>query len=145
MPQVSKRLVSKDLDFRIQNTLWDALAYVKDEDSVKKFLEDLLTPTEKIMLSKRLAIAVLLVKNYDYRSISQVLKVSTTTIASVATWLKIAGTGYRHVIEHILKEEKWVRILDLIDEILYEVLPSPKGKRVFGPKGPRTPIISKNI
>lgn len=145
MAQISKRPLTKDIEMRVLYTLWDALAYLKNEADTKKFLEDLLTPTEKVMLSKRLAIAVLLTKNYDYKSIKQILKVSSGTINNIAKWMKISGSGFKMTINHLLKEQKWIRVLDMINEVLHETLPNPKGKRIFNPRGPRKPIVSKSI
>ncbi len=42
---------------------------------------DLLTPAERIMLVKRIAVIYLLLKNIDYRIICQSLKVSNTTVS----------------------------------------------------------------
>ena len=144
MAQVSKKLLNKDIEERILNTLWDGVSFVKDYQEARMFLEDLLTPTEKIMLSKRLAIAVLLTKGYGYLNISNTLRVSSDTIKEVSNWLKISGNGYRLVINRLLKQERWIRVLATIDDFLYS-LPHPSGKKVFGPKPARRKIKPKTI
>ncbi|EKE12532.1 MAG: hypothetical protein ACD_13C00191G0028 [uncultured bacterium] len=48
------------------------------------FFDEFLTPTEQIMLAKRMAISLLLAKNYNYQDISDILKVSNGTIAEVS-------------------------------------------------------------
>ena len=59
------------------------------------------------MLGKRLAIAMLLEKGYDHRTIHSILKVSTTTVSSVNFWLQTKGKGYRKVIRAIQDSKKW--------------------------------------
>ena len=55
-------------------------------------MDDFLSPTEKTVLVKRLAIAVMLIKGNDYNSIRQTLKVTPVTISKIS--LKIAhGNG----------------------------------------------------
>ena len=47
---------------------------------INKFLEDFFSPTERTVMAKRLAIAVLIAKGNDYRTIAQILKVTPITI-----------------------------------------------------------------
>lgn len=107
MTQVSKYPLSKALEEQMFNLFFRSLADLRLPSDIKEFLDDLLSPTEKTMLAKRLAIAMLLVRNYDHRTIKQTLKVSLTTISKVRFWLKNQGKGYRMVIDKFLKEEKW--------------------------------------
>lgn len=104
MPQVSKRIISKDIESRMFETLWEAIAKVKSTEEVQTFLNDLLSPTEKTMMAKRLAIAALLLKGFNYESIKDSLKVSNETIAKVAVTLNV-NTGYKLVVGKIAKSE----------------------------------------
>ena len=83
MSQVSRNPLSKESNYEIQAALWWLLARLDNDSDIRNFLNSLLTKTEKIMLAKRLAIAFLLSKNYNYRDISDALKVSTTTVARI--------------------------------------------------------------
>ena len=65
MTQVSRIRLPKAVEDQMHGALRKALADLRTEEEVGEFLEDLLTPTEKIMLGKRLAIAILLDKGYD--------------------------------------------------------------------------------
>ena len=135
MPQVSKRPLSKNL----YSIFWQTLADLKSSADVKEFLTDLLTPTEKVMLAKRLAIALMLIKGYDYASIRSSLKVSPQTIGSVSLWLKYSGSGYRKSIERIIKKQKIAGLIRNVENLLQEIKPErtfakvvqkgfPKGK-----------------
>lgn len=127
MPQVSKYPIAQDVYNRIFEIFFKTIANVKNTYEVKEFLEDFLTPTEQIMLAKRLAVAVLLAKDYDYRAISKILRVSPATIAAVSVFFKYAGKGYKKVVEKILKEEKREEFWNKIDDLLSETIP-PKGR-----------------
>lgn len=78
---------------------------LKSVEDARLLLGDLLTRTEKIMIAKRLAIAVLLAKGYDYRSIINILKVSFTTINAILKQQVIDGRGYKKAVDKILKNE----------------------------------------
>lgn len=106
MAQVSKYPISAKVYGRILEIFFKSLVEIKGKTEAETFVKDLLTPTEQIMLSKRLAIAFLLEKDYDYRTISKILRVSTTTVGRVNLARKYGGKGYQRMIKKILKEEK---------------------------------------
>lgn len=81
----------------------EALLNLKNTDEVVKFLIDLLTKSEALMLAKRIKIAKLLIEGKDYRTIGGLLKVSHGTIAKVAEWLTEAGEGFRLIAERTKK------------------------------------------
>lgn len=128
MPQVSRRKVQKEIEVRMFEIFWREIADLKDAKETEMFFNDLLTRTEKIMLSKRLAIAIMLLKGNDYAVIKDALKVSTTTVASVNSWLNHGGEGYKKVVEKILKREKFEKLMPTsVSELIEGSLP-PKGK-----------------
>ena len=127
MSQVSRRVLSKEVQERIFEIFWQALASCSDQKTVATFLEDLLTPTEKVMLAKRVSIAFLLMKGYDYRSITETLKVSTPTIWTVNLWLKENGSGYKIALEKILRSEKWRKFWQDIERKIEDAFPPRYG------------------
>lgn len=138
MPQVSKYPLAKNTQGRLYRLFWETIADLKDPLKVEEFFDDLLTPTEKIMLAKRLAIAVMLIKGYDYASIRSLLKVSPGTIGSISLWLKYSGSGYRKIVEKLLKKEKFEKILKNIDSTIELIKPEKTFSRVLAkgfPKG----------
>jgi len=138
MTQVSKYPLPEALEKQMFNLFFRALADLRLPSDIKDFLDDLLSPTEKTMLAKRLAIALLLAKDYDQRSIKQTLKVSLTTVSKINFWLKNQGKGYRKVINKFLKEEKWQEFWQKLGDFIKEAtdtkhrLPSS----YHPPKGP---------
>lgn len=112
MTQVSKYPISKNVFDRIFEIFLRSFIKIKNKEQADQFISNLLTPTEKIMLAKRLAIAFLLEKNYDYRTIQSIIRVSSPTITSVNMSLKYGSEGYRKLIAEIIKEEKLVSLLE---------------------------------
>lgn len=126
MTQVSKYPVSKAVEERIFEILFKVLAGMGEPKEVEQFLEDFLSPVEQIMLAKRLSIAVLLTKGYNYDEIRKVLRVSPPTISQVAISLKYAGEGYKEVVDKLIKEEKIKKFLQDAKDVILDRVP-PKG------------------
>ena len=129
MAQVSHRRISAKVEKRIFDLFFQAIAKLDNERDVSVFLDDFLTPTERIMLAKRLSIALMLIKGYDYRTIQSTLKVSLPTISGVSVWVKYRGRGYQKILERILRQEKFNDILEKVDETIGKVFSPvpPKG------------------
>lgn len=121
MAQVSKYPIHKDVEKRIFEIFKTTISSLKDQEEIEEFLEDFLSPVEKIMLAKRLSIAVFLAKGYSYPTIASILRVTPTTIATVSLSLKYSGKGYKKMVEKILRDEKtdafWEKVEDLLSHI----------------------------
>jgi len=138
MPQVSKYPLSKLTESRLYKLFWETIADLKTAIKVEEFLNDLLTPTEKIMLSKRLAIAVMLLEGYDYVSIRSILRVSPGTIGNISLWLKYSGSGYRKALEKLIRKEKIENIIQTIEDTVEILKPEKTFSKVLAkgfPKG----------
>lgn len=143
MTKVSRRYLNKELENRIFEVFLKTIVDIKTHIEAKNFIEDLLSPTEKIMLVKRLAIAVLLARGKTYDVIDDTLKVSRATIMRVSYWLKNGKSGYKKVVDNILKARNKEAFIDKVEEILLRLSPpkrfrsmqfenkSRKGKELF--------------
>ena len=127
MPQVSKYPLPKDVYDQIQDLFINSVVKLGNKRKVKDFFGHLLTPTEQVMLAKRLAISYLLAEKYDYRSISSLLRVSTTTVSKVAGIYKY-NKDFRNYINRIIKEEQFEEFLLGIGEKLTSILSAGKSK-----------------
>lgn len=121
MPQVSKYPISKAVADRIFGVLIKALTKFKDKNEADDFAYDLFSPTERIMLAKRVAIAYLLLKSYQYREISKILRVSLTTIGSVSLCLKSGRGAYEKILDRITKEESLDEFFTQVAEKLLSI------------------------
>ncbi|MBI4130091.1 hypothetical protein HY468_02125 [Candidatus Roizmanbacteria bacterium] len=126
MAQLSKYPMDKQLEERMYEVFYQTLADLKTSESVQEFLCDLLSKSEQTMLAKRLAIAVLLVKGANYAYIRDVLKVSTSTVVAVHSWLESGGVGYQRAIDRLIRQEKTEAFLDTIEEVIERItIPRP--------------------
>jgi uncharacterized protein YerC len=126
MSQVSKRKLDPELERKIFHYFFLTLSSLNKKE-LEKFLDDFLSPTERTMLAKRLAIALLLSKGYDYRQISQVLKVSICTVGSVSLMLKLEKGGLRRAVGKALRRESIKKLVaELIGDFFYGGILPPK-------------------
>src|SRR3990167_2485025 len=123
MSQVSKRVLKPEIEERLFKNFWELFANSKNPKDIQLFLEDYLSPTEKVMLAKRMAIALLFSKGYDHRSISSLLKVSTSTVNNIARTLRIKGNGYKIVIQKYLQKESTKEFFQELERLIYRLQP----------------------
>src|SRR3989338_1286537 len=112
MTQISKYPISENVWSRIFEIFLNTFVKIKTAEEADQFISDFLTPTEKIMLAKRLAIAFLLEKGYDYRTIQKIIRVSAPTITSVNTARKYGSEGYKKLVAKIIREEKLINFFE---------------------------------
>ena len=73
---------------------------------MEDLFDSLFTKTERLMLAKRLAIALLLERGRSYKDISRVLKVSSVTIGLVRNNIMKGNQPYSDLIRNLLKALK---------------------------------------
>ena len=127
MTQVSRRFLDHKTQKYIFETFISAASKLSSPTLTQSFFQDLLTPTEQIMLAKRLCIAYMLQKSYSQRHISNTLKLSTTTITRVSNVLKSQNSGYKKVLKMMLEDEKVIEFFNKLDSVLSKFTLPPKG------------------
>lgn len=130
MAQVSKRRLPELLEKRIYEILWRTISDVTTPEQAEKLLADLLTQTERIMLAKRMAIAVMLEAGSSYLKIRDTLHVSTATIMVVKNRFHEKGDGYKAAVAKLSQDKK---IRDLFSKI-GEKLEGLTEARPYSPK-----------
>ena len=81
MARISKKKLEKDVLEKLFGLFFEIVGKKNNKEEFRKVIQELLSPVERIMVAKRIAIVYLLLKNIDYRVIEEVLKVSSATIA----------------------------------------------------------------
>ncbi len=122
MPQVSKNKLEKDLKEELQSCFYKSFLNLETEKEAREFLDDLITPTEKIMLAKRMGITKLLKEEFRYRKISGVLKVSYATVGKIKEKLR---SNMTKTFNNKLKKKYWKRFV----KISKALLPYSKGQK----------------
>lgn len=131
MPQVSKYPLRKEIFERIFELLLKTITDSYGQKEAVGLIDDLLTPTEKIMLAKRLSAAVLLRKGYRYKDIQQILRVSKPTIATVNLYLKHGSGGYKKFVDKVLREEGIGEFWEKVEDLALSTVSKGKGNGVW--------------
>jgi uncharacterized protein YerC len=127
MAQVSRRKLKKEVEQKIQTLLTHSLSFCTNQKAVSDFIDDLLTPTEQIVLSKRLAIAYLLEKGYSYAVIKDLVKVTNSTIGAVSLMLKKQGNGLRSIFDKVKKDKDITKVFEELGDFAIELIGMGKG------------------
>ena len=115
MTRISKYRVEDKVLKKLYFMMFEIISNMDEEERFKGIMNELLSPTEKIMIAKRVAIIYLLMKNIDYLIISDVLKVSSTTIAKFHM-IMIDGKEIKSILEGLIGNEK---IKDFFEELFF--------------------------
>lgn len=102
--KVQMRQLSNKERIEILDTLYTAAGTIRGRDAMKLFLRDLLTPSERVMLGRRLMIARRLLAGESTVKIAADLKVGRDTIWRVQKWLNDELQGYEKAVINLEKE-----------------------------------------
>lgn len=113
MPHVSRKRLKKKTFARINEHFVNTAGNLGSSQEMKKFLNEVLTRTERTMLSKRLALIFMLKKGYSFMAIRNTLKVSPSTVTRIWKKLKLGSFSYisskipKKVSTNKLKNDFW--------------------------------------
>lgn len=110
MPQVSKIKLDKKIEEKLVYNLKLILTKVNKYEDMDSFITSLLTPTERLMLAKRIAIIVLIKENLPDSKIASALHVTRVTVSKMRYFLEARGEGYEVVIR-VLNNERLMKEL----------------------------------
>jgi|SRR3989344_5474648 len=80
MPHVSKRRLKKDIYNRVHEDFAELLVEICGYGNRDAFVQELLTKTERLMLGKRLATVLMLMKGYSAYRVERTLKLTEQTV-----------------------------------------------------------------
>ena len=103
MPHISKKKLKRKVFLDIYTRLFEALATDQKAGTHKKFIAELLTPTEKIMIAKRLALIVMLGRGCTLPEIVKALKVSPSTVERIE---KRFNSSYKGIGKCFISEDR---------------------------------------
>lgn len=126
MTRISKNRLDKALEDEMFSQFWLSLSLLNTAGTAASFFTDLLSSTEGVMLAKRFTIAVLIFRGKKFSEIKRIIHVSDSTISSVNAWLKNAKPETRKVLETIIKDSRWQKLLDQFESLL-DTLPLQYG------------------
>ncbi|MBT3293430.1 hypothetical protein HN512_00130 [Candidatus Peregrinibacteria bacterium] len=98
MGKIDYRSLKRQKYEQIGQLLWGTMSSAKNVRELSKFMEGLLSPSEKIMVSRRIQVAKKLIKGKSKFSIQEELQVGQSTVESVKRWLEKAGPETRRIL-----------------------------------------------
>lgn len=113
MPHVSRIKLNQKIEKDLIDIFDLVLTKLSKKENVNSFLLALLTPTERLMLAKRLGIIMLLKEGFSESEISQTLHVTRVTVSRMQLFLEARGQGYELALR-ILQNEKLAKDLKVM-------------------------------
>lgn len=123
--KVKPRKLKNGERMRYLDTLYTAISSLNSREEVKRFLRDLLTESERVMMGRRIIIAQRLLEDKSYLEIKQELGVGMDTIIRVHRWLEDDIDGYEKVVkklEKVLESRQEKRDKAYLDPFSFEGL-----------------------
>lgn len=84
---------------KILNEFYSLVTSLRTRQQIINFFRDILTPSEGIMLARRIQIAKLSLQGYGSIEISRKLKTGVDTVAKVQRWLKESSEDYAKILK----------------------------------------------
>jgi uncharacterized protein YerC len=110
----------KNEDYKkIFSIFYKVIGETENKNEFSKILFDLLTPAERIMLIKRIAVIYLLLKDVNYLTICKILKVSNGTVSKYKLLIE-SSSGIVPVLKKMIGNEKiWLFFEEIFSQIFY--------------------------
>lgn len=116
MPQVSKRYIPEEKLRRIFDLFFNLIVSLKDKNEAENVLAEFLTPTEKIMIAKRIACFYLIFKKVPASQIADSIKLSISTV----THLVYVFENSKWIKKFLTKRLTQERIKNFLEDVFVE-------------------------
>ena len=118
---LSKRPIKEKILIKLYRLFFEVIIKADSKADFLSLMDEILSPTEKIMMAKRIGIIYLLIKKVDYREIGDILKVSSATTGKYALYFHDKNSYLVNIIKDMLVKEKNMGFLeDLFAEIMFQ-------------------------
>ncbi len=122
MTRVSKKYINKKIILKLYRLFFEVFSRSDDQQSFLSLIDDILSPTEKVMIAKRLGMIYLLIKGVDYRTIADTLKVSTSTVLFYSVVYKEKKVQTTKLIKQMIEKEK---VLNFLEDLFVDLTIHP--------------------
>lgn len=104
MAKVKSHRIDPKEKYRIINEFFEIISNLKSKKEIVDFFVGLLTPSEVVMMARRIQVAKMIVEGKGYDEIMRRLKVSCQTVTKIEHWLHGKGEEYDIWISRCLNE-----------------------------------------
>lgn len=112
MARISARRLNPKLQNRMFYIFWKSLAELTQARELEFLTNDLFSPVEKIMITKRFLVAILLLQGASFRQICNLLKVSPNTVNNVSKKIRGKSRGFSQILSHLLRHRDVAKFVE---------------------------------
>lgn len=130
MTHISRKKIKKDVAGELADQFLTFLALARTKQDARVLARELLSQTERVMLAKRLAVVVLLVRGYSFSQIEDALGVTGQTVVRI--WKQIREGKFEKIVRYARKHTghfKSESFMDMFIRIIHIGMPPRSGKR----------------
>jgi Trp operon repressor len=99
MPKLDYRKIGKTKYEAFGRQFWKTCMKAKNTQDLTRFIDGLLSPSEKVMVSRRILIAKMLLDKKSTSEIMDQLQVGQSTVAAVARWLDTIDPNTKKILQ----------------------------------------------
>jgi len=118
MTRISRYPVKEEVLEKLFELFFKTVGNKENSKDFYEVINDLLSPTERIMIAKRIAIVFLLIKNIEFKNICEVLKVSSSTVSKFNLLKEKNSPIIKNLEEALFKDELFDFFLDFLNTLL---------------------------
>jgi Trp operon repressor len=122
MVRISKFRLREEILIRLYQLFFEVMSRSAKKDWFFEIINEIFSPTEKIMIAKRITIIYLLIKGIDQAIIANTIKVSTGTVSKYAVMFYNKNTKLVELIRKMITEEK---VLNFLDDVFADIFIQP--------------------
>ena len=130
MTHLSKRKLKKDVADELADQFLTFMSLARTKQDARILARELLSQTERVMLAKRLAVVVLLVRGYTFQQIETTLGVTRQTVSRL--WRETKNGRYEKIIGYARKHTRHFKqesFLEAFIRVIHLGMPSRVNKR----------------
>lgn len=118
MPRASKFSLKRKQFQEMNSHLIFLISSLNHKDEIGNFLESFLTKEERVMLTKRLVLFMMLRKQYSPSVIRNVLHVSYETIRIYQNQLLAKNNLFQKILEKLLRRQDTIKLFGKINNLI---------------------------
>lgn len=118
MPRASRRPVNKNIQEELQDNFSFLISSLTSSSDIQHFFETFLTEEEKIMLTKRLMLHLMIENGYGPMEITSVLGISLETVRKHKMVSRLGDKIYKAIIVKITKRRKTKEFWQQVEKLL---------------------------